>query len=89
MWNYITDDLIASRLPPLPFLSLGIPAPPYYMPLTYITNAFFGQTAQALVQGMTTVWHVYTTQPVQLTAVFATSIPSLVYLMTGAVVLVR
>ena len=87
MWNYITDDLLASQLPPLSFLSLDIPfAAPYDIPLTYVSNALFWQTAQALVQGMTTVWPVYQVQPVQLTAIFAASQPVMLIIVTVVVV---
>jgi hypothetical protein len=87
MWNYITEELLASQLPPLSFLSQDIPiAPPYDIPLSYVSNALFGQTVQALVQGMTTVWQVYSIQSVQLTAEFATSNHILLYTITVAVV---
>ena len=88
MWNYITEALLQSQLPPLSFLSLDIPtAPPYHIPLTYVTNAFFGQTMRALVQGMTAVWHVYQEQPTKLTVLFATSHPALSGTVLGVVVL--
>jgi hypothetical protein len=85
MWSPITAELLASQLPPLSFLTSNTLAQPYSVPLTYVTNAFFRQTAHALVQGMTTAWTVYQVQPVQLTAVFATSIPALLYVIMGVV----
>ena len=78
MWNYITKELLQAQLPPLSFLSLDIlDAAPYHVPLTYVANAFFGQTMHALVQGMTAVWPVYQQQPAKQTVLFATSHPAL------------
>jgi hypothetical protein len=51
MLNPVTPTLLTSGIPPLSYLSIGAPNPFYNVPLDYIKNVLFGQTASALVQG--------------------------------------
>ena len=77
MYDPINQDLISSRLPPLSSLTFGNQNISYSIPLEYITDVLFPQTAQGLVQGIASKWQVYSTQPVQLISTFGTSQPAL------------
>ena len=68
---------INSQTPPLSFLSNNTTDSLYNIPLTYVTDVLFAQTAQGLVQGMIPAWPTYSNQPVFLIAVFGTSKPTL------------
>ncbi|KAF9527149.1 hypothetical protein CPB83DRAFT_884483 [Crepidotus variabilis] len=80
MYNSITPDLIASDTPPLSFLTLQTTGNHYHLPLTYVRNALFGQTAQGLVQGMLTAWTVTKKTHFQLSATFSVSHVPFLYL---------
>ena len=51
MLNPVTPTLLSSGMAPLSYLSIGTPNPFYNVPLNYIKDVLFGQTASALVQG--------------------------------------
>ena len=55
----------------------------YDIPFTYVTDVLFAQTAQGLVQGMTTAWQTFSHQQVAVIAVFGTSQPILLFLILG------
>ena len=79
----INSAIIAAQVPPLSDLSFNLDGDMYHIPLSYITDVLFSQTAQALVQGLAQWWPVPVTQEVALTAVFATSRPMLSYVILG------
>ena len=79
MYNPITPEMISSQTLPLSYLTGDITSLPYDIPLPYITDVLFGQTAQGLVQGMLTAWSLNTTQPVEVTATFGTSNQMLIH----------
>ncbi|KZP17030.1 hypothetical protein FIBSPDRAFT_865366 [Athelia psychrophila] len=76
----ISNSTVAAQVPPLSDLTLNIDEDEYYVPLDYITDVVFGQTAQVLVQGLAQTWPIYHNQPVSLMATFGTSQPQLLYL---------
>ncbi|KAF7975497.1 hypothetical protein HWV62_9421 [Athelia sp. TMB] len=79
--TYLIDNtIVAAKIPPLPDLTSNLAAEGYSVPLSYITDVLFAQSAQALVQGMAQWWPVPVTQTVALNAVFATSRPVLSYI---------
>ena len=81
---YLIDStIIAAQVPPLSDLTAGTTADGYHLPLSYITDVLFAQTAQALVQGLAQRWPVPVAQSVALTAVFATSWSVLSYVILG------
>lgn len=55
----------------------------YNVPLTYITNVLFSETAQGLVQGMVTKWQTNAHQQVSLIATLGTSKPGLLCAVMG------
>jgi hypothetical protein len=57
--------------------------PPYHVPLAYIQDVLFGQTAHGLVQGMLTTFPVLHPQQVQVVAIFGTSQPVLLLVIMG------
>jgi hypothetical protein len=75
----INQEDIDSKTPPLSFLTYDTALTLYNIPLTYVTNVLFVQTAQGLVQGMVPAWPTYTNQPVSLISVFGTSKPALLF----------
>ncbi|KAF9527068.1 hypothetical protein CPB83DRAFT_895504 [Crepidotus variabilis] len=83
MYAKITPDLIASDIPPFSYLTFEATGDHYYLPLTYIQNALFGQTSQALVQGMVTKWSVTHETEFDLWATFSISHAPLLYLILG------
>jgi hypothetical protein len=80
MYDTISESFISDQIPPLSFLSGSTRNTIYSIPLSYIQNVLFGQTAQGLVQGMITAWPVQSNQTVFLEAPFATSQSYLPYL---------
>ncbi|KZP20087.1 hypothetical protein FIBSPDRAFT_932514 [Athelia psychrophila] len=77
---YLIDNTTAaSKVPPMPDLTEAIVAEEFHVPLSYIADVVFAQTAQALVQGMAQRWPVTTTKSILLIAMFATSRPGLLY----------
>ena len=70
---------IDSHTPPLSFLTFDTAATLYDIPLTYVTDVLFAQTAQGLVQGMVPAWPTYANQQVSLTSIFGTSKPALLF----------
>ncbi|KZP18830.1 hypothetical protein FIBSPDRAFT_955998 [Athelia psychrophila] len=78
---FISNSTIASQAPPMPDLAYGAShKEKYYVPLYYITDIVFPQTAQALVQGMNQAMPITANQLVSLIASFATSEPLFSYL---------
>ncbi|KZP18330.1 hypothetical protein FIBSPDRAFT_956316 [Athelia psychrophila] len=79
---FISNFIVAAQVPPMPDLAYrSSNEEKYYVPLDYITNILFPQTAQALVQGMSQALPVrIANQSVSLIAIFATSEPQLSYL---------
>ncbi|KZP18861.1 hypothetical protein FIBSPDRAFT_956023 [Athelia psychrophila] len=81
---YLIDNTTAaSKVPPMPDLTEAIVAEEFHVPLSYIADVVFAQTAQALVQGMAQRWPVTTTKSILLIAMFATSRPGLLYVILG------
>lgn len=78
MWAPVDEDIASNSLP-LSYLTTSTSSLGYNIPLTYVLNAFFGQTAQGLVQGMVTSWSTYAGQYVEVTAIFGASKPALLY----------
>jgi len=69
---------IDSHTPPLSFLTFDTAATLYDIPLTYVTDVLFAQTAQGLVQGMANGGQTYANQ-VSLISVFGTSKPAFLF----------
>jgi hypothetical protein len=78
----INQGYIDSQIPPLSYLTFSTHNL-YNIPLTYVTGVLFAQTAQGLVQGMTTAWQKFAHQQVAVTAVFGTSQPILQFVIMG------
>jgi hypothetical protein len=70
---------IDSHILPLSFLTVDTTRSLYHIPLAYVTDVLFAQTAQGLVQGMIPAWPSYANQPVFLIATFGTSKPTLLF----------
>jgi len=69
----IEEQEISSQIVPISYLTSNTLNPMYNIPLTYVTDVLFGETAQGLVQGMTSTWGIYTSQSVSVIATFGTS----------------
>lgn len=79
----ISNSVVASGNAPMSDTSVSINGPAYHVPLSYITNVAFRQTAQALVQGLVQSRPAYLHQPLELVATFATSHLLLAYIIFG------
>lgn len=79
----INQEHIDSQTLPLSFLTSGTHNLLYNIPLTYVTDVLFAQTAQGLVQGMVTTHQKFAHQQVAVTAVFGTSQPTLLFVIMG------
>jgi hypothetical protein len=79
MYDRITPDMIASKIPPISFLSLNTTMELYNISLSYITDVLSSQTAQGLVQGLVSTYPVSSTQQVFIISTFGTSNPVLLY----------
>lgn len=75
----INNSTVASGVPPTSDLTLDITGDVYHVPLNYITDVVFGQTAQALVQGLAQAFPVAINQSLELQAIFGISRPQLLY----------
>jgi hypothetical protein len=73
--KHLLED-INSQTPPLSFLTINTVHTLYNIPLTYVTNVLFAQTAQGLVQGMIPAWPTYANQSVFIISVFGASKPA-------------
>lgn len=69
----IEEQGISAQTIPISYLTTNTTNPMYNIPLTYVTDVLFAQTAQGLVQGMTSTWGAYTSQRVSVIATFGTS----------------
>jgi hypothetical protein len=69
----IKEEEISGQIVPISYLTSSTGNTMYNIPLTYVTNVLFGETAQGLVQGMTSTWATYTSQRVSVIATFGTS----------------
>ena len=69
----IKEQEISAQIVPLSYLTSNTGNTMYNIPLTYVTDVLFGETAQGLVQGMTSTWAIYTSQRVSVIATFGTS----------------
>jgi len=81
MYDTITPDMKSDKIPPLSFMSYN--TTDYYdIPMSYVKDVLFGQTAQGLVQGMLTSspLAVNATQDVLISTTFGTSQPALLFL---------
>jgi hypothetical protein len=76
-YDIITPEMISAGIPPLSFMSYGVRANEYHIPMSYIKGVLFGQTAQGLVQGMLTNSSANATQQMFLSSTFGTSRPAL------------
>ncbi|KZP18853.1 hypothetical protein FIBSPDRAFT_1027021 [Athelia psychrophila] len=79
----VNNTFVDQQILPISDLTSGTHGPTYHLPLSYITDVLFAKTAQALVQGLPPFWPKYSTQPISLTATFATSQPVLLYMVFG------
>ncbi|PPQ78557.1 hypothetical protein CVT26_005324 [Gymnopilus dilepis] len=73
----INPQIIASQLPPLPYLTANAQIDSYYIPLNYTQNVLFRQTAQAITQGLVNAYAFPQPQNLQITVTFGTSQPIL------------
>jgi hypothetical protein len=86
MYDTISPEMISDRIPPLSFMSYNTTG--YYdIPMFYVKEVLFGQTAQGLVQGMLTNSLVNTTQDILISTTFGTSQPVLLFVVLGISVL--
>ena len=69
----IKEQGISAQMVPISYLTADTGNPMYNIPLTYVTDVLFAETAQGLVQGMTSTWGIYTSQRVSVIATFGTS----------------
>jgi hypothetical protein len=79
MYDRITPDMIASKIPPISFLNVNTTMELYNISLSYITDVLSSQTAQGLVQGLVSTYPVSSTQQVFIISTFGTSNPVLLY----------
>ena len=86
----INPDIIMARVLPLPYLTTGETRPPYSIPLSYVQDVLFGQTARFMVQGIISDvgLQTHSQQQIALTATFGTSNPILIYLIMGLGILI-
>lgn len=73
----INQQYIESQTLPLSYLTSVTVNSMYAIPLTYVANVLFAQTAQGLVQGMITTWQTFADQQIAVIAVFGASQPIL------------
>ncbi|KAF9527127.1 hypothetical protein CPB83DRAFT_895556 [Crepidotus variabilis] len=78
-------DGIASNIAPLPFLTAQVEDDEYKVPLSCIQQAIFGETSQALVQGMVTAWNRTSETQFELSGTFPISNMPFLYLILGVV----
>ncbi|KZP18828.1 hypothetical protein FIBSPDRAFT_1026980 [Athelia psychrophila] len=77
----MTNSTVAARVLPMSFLAGNVGGSQYHVPLDYITDIVFPQTAQALVQGLHQQLPVSKpNQPISLIVTFGTSRPQLAYI---------
>jgi hypothetical protein len=82
MYDTITPEMKTKGIPPLSFMSYG--TTDYYdIPVSYVKEALFGQSAQCLVQGILTQSPVNTTQYLSLSSTFGASNPLLLFAVLG------
>jgi len=83
-------DIIAARVLPLPYLTTGETRPPYSIPLSYVRDVLFGQTARFMVQGIVSdvSLQTHSQQQIALIATFGGSNPVLIYLIMGLGILI-
>jgi hypothetical protein len=79
MYDTITPEMISAGIPPLSFMSFET-TDDYHIPMSYVKDVLFGQTAQGLVQGILTDSPFNITQQMLITSTFGTSQPALLYI---------
>ncbi len=81
MYDTITSKMKSDRIPPLSFMSYNT-TDDYDIPMFYVKEVLFGQTAQGLVQGMliNSPLAVNSTQNILISTTFGTSQPALLFL---------
>ena len=81
----INPDIITARVLPLPYLTTGETRPQYSIPISYVRDVLFGQTARFMVQGIVSdvSLQTHSQQQIALIATFGTSNPILIYLIMG------
>ena len=86
----VNPDIINARVLPVPYLTTNETRPPYSIPLTYVRDVLFGQTARFMVQGIVSDVSLQqrSQQQIVLIATFGTSNPVLIYLIMGLAVLI-
>jgi len=77
--KHLLEDINSQTPPPLSFLTIDTVYTLYSIPLTYVTDVLFAQTAQGLVQGMIPAWPTYANQSVSVISVFGASKPVLLF----------
>jgi len=77
--KHLLEDINSQTPPPLSFLTINTVYTPYSIPLTYVTDVLFAQTAQGLVQGMIPAWPIYANQSVFVISVFGASKPAFLF----------
>ena len=86
----VNPDIITPRVLPLPYMTTGETRPPYSIPLSYVRDVLFGQTARFMVQGIISdiSLQTHSQQQITLIATFGTSNPILIYLIMGLAILI-
>jgi hypothetical protein len=76
----VNPDIIKERVLPLPYLTVGGTRPPYSIPLSYVRDVLFGQTARLMVEGIVSDVSLQTRSQQQITliATFGASNPTLI-----------
>ena len=86
----VNPDIITARVLPLPYLTTGETRLPYSIPLSYVWDVLFGQTARFMIQGIISdvSLQTHSQQQIALTATFGTSNPILIYFIMGLGILI-
>jgi len=86
----VNPDIITARVLPFPYMTMGETRPPYSIPLSYVRDVLFGQTARLMVQGIVSdvSLQTHSQQQITLFATFGTSNPILIYFIMGLGILI-
>jgi hypothetical protein len=86
----VNPDIITARVLPLPYMTKGETRTPYSIPLSYVRDVLFGQTAHFMVQGIVSdvTLQTHSQQQITLIATFGTSNVILIYLIMWLAILI-